>query len=137
MKTTEITVHTGSRRGVFDITRECERFIADTAGGGDGVLHVFVPHATAGLVVMELRSGSDTDLMTALDAILPRDDRWRHRHGSRGHGADHLVSMVAPPDLSVPVVHGELALGTWQSIAVVDPNADNESRTVRLSFLAG
>jgi thiamine phosphate synthase YjbQ (UPF0047 family) len=86
---------------------------------------------------MELGSGSDTDLMTALDAILPRDDRWRHRHGSRGHGADHLVSMVAPPDLSVPVVHGELALGTWQSIAVVDPNADNESRTVRLSFLAG
>jgi secondary thiamine-phosphate synthase enzyme len=137
MKTTEITVHTGSRRGVFDITWECEQFIADTAGGGDGVLHVFVPHATAGLVVMELGSGSDTDLMTALDAILPRDDRWRHRHGSRGHGADHLVSMVAPPDLSVPVVHGELALGTWQSIALVDPNADNESRTVRLSFLAG
>ena len=137
MNTTEITVQTGSRRGVFDITRECSRVAGDAAAGGDGLLHVFVPHATAGLVVMELGSGSESDLMTALDAILPRDDRWRHRHGSRGHGADHLVSMVAPPDLTVPVIRGELALGTWQSIALVDPNADNETRRVRLTFMPG
>jgi secondary thiamine-phosphate synthase enzyme len=137
MKSTEVTIHTGSRRGVFDITRECEQFLSAESGGGDGLLHVFVPHATAGLVVMELGSGSETDLMTALDAILPRDDRWRHRHGSRGHGADHLVSMVAPPDLTLPVIRGEMALGTWQSIALVDPNPDNDSRRIRLSFLPG
>jgi secondary thiamine-phosphate synthase enzyme len=137
MKTTEISVHTGSRRDVFDITDECSRFAADASAGGDGLLHVFVPHATAGLVVMELGSGSDADLMTAFDALLPRDDRWRHRHGSAGHGADHLVSMVAPPDITVPVVGGRLELGTWQSIALLDPNPDNGSRTVRLTFLAG
>ena len=137
MKTSEITVHTGNRRGVFDITRECEQFLAGAADGGDGLLHVFVQHATAGLVVMELGSGSDMDLMETLDRLLPRDDRWRHRHGSPGHGADHLVSMVARPDLTVPVVGGRLALGTWQSIALVDPNQDNASRTVRLSFLSG
>lgn len=136
MKSTEITVHTGSRRGVFDITPECERFLAEAADG-DGLLHVFVPHATAGLVVMELGSGSDADLMEALDRLLPRDERWRHRHGSIGHGADHLVSMAAPPDLTVPVIGGRLALGTWQSIALVDPNQDNATRTVRLSFLSG
>jgi secondary thiamine-phosphate synthase enzyme len=134
MKSTEITVHTGSRRGVFDITRECDRFLAEAADG-DGLLHVFVPHATAGLVVMELGSGSEADLMEALDRLLPRDDRWRHRHGSIGHGADHLVSMIAAPDLTVPVIAGRLALGTWQSIALVDPNQDNATRTVRLSFL--
>jgi secondary thiamine-phosphate synthase enzyme len=137
MKSTEVTIHTGSRRGVFDITRECEQFLSAESGGGDGLLHVFVPHATAGLVVMELGSGSEIDLMTALDAILPRDDRWRHGHGSRGHGADHLVSMVAPPDLTLPVIRGEMALGTWQSVALVDPNPDNDSRRVRLSFLPG
>jgi secondary thiamine-phosphate synthase enzyme len=136
VKSAEIAVHTGSRRGVFDITRECERFVTEVAAGGDGLLHVFVQHATAGLVVMELGSGSEGDLMDALDRLLPRDDRWRHRHGSPGHGADHLVSMVAAPDLTVPVVGGRLALGTWQSIALVDPNQDNASRTVRLSFLA-
>jgi secondary thiamine-phosphate synthase enzyme len=137
MKSVEITVHTGSRRGVFDITRECEQFLAENADGGDGLLHVFVPHATAGLVVMELGSGSEADLMDALDRLLPRDGRWRHRHGSAGHGADHLVSMVARPDLTVPVVGGRLALGTWQSVALVDPNQDNTSRSVRLSFFGG
>jgi secondary thiamine-phosphate synthase enzyme len=137
MRSVEITVHTGSRRGVFDITRDCEQFIAEEADGGDGLLHVFVPHATAGLVVIELGSGSDADLMDALDRLLPRDERWRHRHGSVGHGADHLVSLVARPDLTVPVVAGRPALGTWQSIALVDPNQDNRSRTVRLSFLSG
>jgi secondary thiamine-phosphate synthase enzyme len=136
MKSTEITVDTGSRRGVFDITRECDRFLAEAADG-DGLLHVFVPHATAGLVVMELGSGSEADLMEALDRLLPRDERWRHGHGSVGHGADHLVSMIAAPDLTVPVIAGRLALGTWQSIALVDPNQDNATRTVRLSFLTG
>jgi secondary thiamine-phosphate synthase enzyme len=137
MKSAEITVHTGSRRGVFDVTEECARFVGDASGGGDGLLHVFVPHATAGLTVMELGSGSEGDLMGTLDRVLPRDDRWRHRHGSTGHGADHLVAMLARPDLTVPVVGGRLALGTWQSIALVDPNQDNATRTVRLSFLAG
>ena len=137
MNSREIRVQTGRRRGVFDITRECEQFLAEHSGGEDGLLHVFVPHATAGLVVMELGSGSEADLMEALDRLLPRDDRWRHRHGSIGHGADHLVSMLASPDLTVPVIGGRLALGTWQSIALVDPNQDNATRTVRLSFLAG
>ena len=137
MKTTEIPVHTGSRRGVFDITRECEQFLSEAGGGADGLLHVFVPHATAGLVVMELGSGSEGDLMEALDRILPRDDRWRHRHGSPGHGADHVVSMVAAPDLTVPVIGGRLALGSWQSIALVDPNQDNATRTIRLTFISG
>jgi secondary thiamine-phosphate synthase enzyme len=137
VKTTEITVTTGSRRGVFDISDECRRFAHEASGGGDGLLNVFVTHATAGLTVMELGAGSDADLMTALDSIFPRDDRWRHRHGSPGHGADHLVSMVARPDLTVPVVSGELGLGTWQSIALVDPNPDNATRRVRLSFITG
>jgi secondary thiamine-phosphate synthase enzyme len=134
MKTTELTVRTGSRRGLFDITDACARFVE---GEGDGLLTVFVPHATAGVVAMELGAGSDVDLMTALDRLLPRDDRWVHRHGATGHGADHLVSVVAPPSLTVPVVGGRLTLGTWQSIALLDPNSDNSERTVRLAFLAG
>lgn len=101
------------------------------------MLVVFVPHATAGIVVVELGAGSDTDLMAALDRLLPRDGRYVHRHGAPGHGADHLVPMVAPPSLTVPVVGGRLTLGTWQSIALLDPNSDNSIRTVRLSFLAG
>jgi secondary thiamine-phosphate synthase enzyme len=134
MKTTELTVRTGSRRGLFDLTDECRRFVD---GEGDGLLTVFVPHATAGLVVMELGAGSDEDVMAVLDALLPRDDRWRHRHGSPGHGADHVLPLVVPPSLVVPVVGGELGLGTWQSIALLDPNPDNDIRTVRLSFLEG
>jgi thiamine phosphate synthase YjbQ (UPF0047 family) len=98
---------------------------------------VFVPHATAGVVVMELGSGSDADLMDALDRLLPRDARWRHAHGSVGHGADHVLPLLAPPAISVPVVGGRAALGTWQSIALLDPNADNPRRRVRLSFLRG
>ena len=105
--------------------------------GGDGLLSVFVPHATAGVVVMELGAGSDIDLLAALDTLLPRDDRWRHRHGSAGHGADHVLPLLIPPSVTVPVVGGRLALGTWQSIALVDPNRDNTSRSVRLSFLPG
>ncbi len=134
MKTAELTIQTGHRRGLVDLTDACAQFAANE---GDGLLVVFVPHATAGVVVMELGSGSDADLMAALDGLLPRDDRWAHRHGSTGHGADHLVAMVAPPSLTVPVIGGRLTLGTWQSIALLDPNTDNATRTVRLSFLAG
>lgn len=134
MKRAEISVQTGSRRGLFDITAECARFVA---GEGDGLLTVFVPHATAGVVVMELGAGSDTDLMATLDTLLPRDDRWRHAHDSPGHGADHVLPLLVPPSLVVPVVNGELALGTWQSIALVDPNPDNARRRVTLTFVSG
>jgi secondary thiamine-phosphate synthase enzyme len=129
-----LLVRTGGRRGLFDLTAACERFVA---GEGDGLLSVFVPHATAGLVIMELGAGSDTDLEAALDRLLPRDDRYRHRHGSPGHGADHVLPLLVPPSLTVPVVDGRLALGTWQSIALLDPNADNDERSVLLGFMAG
>jgi len=132
MQTREISVPTGDSRGLTDITEACARFVA---GSGDGLLNVFLPHATAGLVIVELGAGSDDDLMAALDGLLPRDDRWRHRHGSPGHGADHVLPLLAPPSLVVPVMEGRLALGTWQSIALLDPNSDNATRTVRLSFL--
>jgi len=134
MKTTEWSIQTGRSRGLFDLTDACARFVA---GEGDGLLNVFVSHATCGLVIMELRAGSDLDYADALDRVLPRDDHWRHRHGSSGHGADHVVPAFAPPSIGVPVVAGRLALGTWQSIALVDTNVDNARRTVRLSFLAG
>lgn len=130
----EIQVRTGTRRGLFDLTAACAELVA---GQGDGLLTVFVPHATAGVVVMELGAGSDEDLMVALDRLLPRDVGWRHRHGSPGHGADHVLPLLAAPSVTVPVLGGELSLGTWQSIALLDPNPDNETRTVRLSFLAG
>jgi secondary thiamine-phosphate synthase enzyme len=132
MKTIELSVETGRNRGLFDLTDACARFVA---GRGDGLLNVFVPHATCGLVVMELGAGSDHDYAETLDRVLPRDDRWRHSHGSPGHGADHVVPAFAPPSIGVPVLAGQLALGTWQSIALVDTNVDNARRTVRLSFL--
>ena len=131
-KTAELSITTGSRPGLFDLTAECERFVA---GEGDGLLNVFVPHATCGLVVMELGACSDADFLATLERLLPRDDRWVHRHGSPGHGADHVVPAVIPPSVSVPVVGSRLALGTWQSIALVDTNVDNHRRTVRLTFL--
>src|SRR5580765_5961488 len=134
MKTGELSVRTGVDPGLFDLTPACAAFVD---GEGDGLLNVFVPHATAGLVIMELGAGSDSDLLAALDRLLPRDDRWRHRHGSPGHGADHVLPLLVSPSLTVPVIGGELALGTWQSIALLDPNADNPERTVLLSFLAG
>ena len=134
MKTVELHIQTGNRRGLFDLTDECRRFVS---GEGDGLLSLFVPHATAGLVIIELGAGSDADLMAAMDRLLPRDDRWSHRHGSAGHGADHLVSMVASPSLTIPVVGGHLTLGTWQSIALLDPNQDNATRAVRLALLPG
>ena len=134
MQREQLTVETGDRPGLFDITSQCERFVA---GEGDGLLTIFVPHATAGLVVMELGSGSEADLLEALGRVLPRDERWRHRHGSAGHGADHVLPLLAPPSLNVPVAGGRLELGTWQSIALLDTNIDNPRRTVLLTFLAG
>jgi secondary thiamine-phosphate synthase enzyme len=112
--------------------------VADAAGDEDGMLSIFVPHATAGLVVVEVGAGSDADLLAALDRLLPREDGlYRHRHGSPGHGADHVLPLLAPPSLTIPVVGGRLTLGTWQSICLLDPNQDNATRTVRLSFLHG
>jgi secondary thiamine-phosphate synthase enzyme len=134
MRTDVITVSTGSRAVVRDITREAERFVS---GAGDGLLHLFVPHATAGIALIETGSGSDDDLLRALDDVLPADDRWRHRHGSPGHGRDHVLPAFVPPYATVPVLGGRLALGTWQSICLVDPNGDNPTRQVRLSLLPG
>jgi secondary thiamine-phosphate synthase enzyme len=132
--TTVLTVDTGSSEVVRDLTSECRDFVR---GRGDGLLHVFVPHATAGIAVLELGAGSDDDLLTALHDLLPADHRWRHRHGSPGHGRSHVMPALIPPYASVPVLDGELALGTWQSIALVDVNVDNADRQVRLSFLPG
>ena len=137
MKSLELEVRTGTARGFTDLTPACTRFAAEASAGGDGLLHVFAPHATAGIVVIELGSGSEEDAIAALDRLLPRDDRWRHRHGSPGHGADHVLPLLVSPSLSVPVIGGRLMLGTWQSITLVDPNKDNATRHVRLSFLAG
>jgi secondary thiamine-phosphate synthase enzyme len=128
-----LALHTGSRR-VTDLSARAATFVA---GRGDGLLHVFVPHATAGVALFELGSGSEQDLDELLERLLPRDDRYVHRHGSPGHGADHLLPVLVSPSLVVPVLDGRLALGTWQSIALVDTNADNPERTVRLSFVAG
>ena len=133
----KLNVRTGGERGFTDLTGACRRFVVEHAHGGDGLLSVFVPHATAGVVILELGAGSDDDALDTLDRLLPRDDRRRHRHGSAGHGADHVVPLLAAPSVTVPVIGGELALGTWQSIALLDPNADNVERTVLLSFLAG
>ena len=134
METTVLTVETGGREVVRDLTGSCRDFVR---GRGDGLLHVFVPHATAGVAVLELGAGSDDDLLAALGDLLPADDRWRHRHGSRGHGRSHVLPALVPPYASLPVLAGELALGTWQSVALVDLNLDNPVRSVRLSFLAG
>lgn len=134
MRTETVEVHTGSSDRVHDLTDTCAAFVR---GLGDGLLHVFVPHATAGLAVLETGSGSDADLLAALDDLLPSDDRWRHRHGSPGHGRSHVLPALVPPYASLPVLNGRLALGTWQSICLVDLNVDNPDRVVRLSFLAG
>ena len=134
MDTTVFSVRTGSREVVHDLSAQCRRFVA---GRGDGLLHVFVPHATAGIAILETGAGSDDDLLTALDELLPRDGRWRHQHGSTGHGRDHVLPAFISPSLIVPVIGGTLQLGTWQSICLVDTNVDNADRTVRLSFLPG
>jgi secondary thiamine-phosphate synthase enzyme len=135
VKSEIIRVRTGGREAVADITGECAEFARTASGGGDGLLHVFVPHATAGVALMELGSGSDDDLLAALRDLLPADDRWRHAHGSKGHGRSHVLPAFIAPSASVPVLGGRLALGTWQSIALVDVNVDNPGRQVRLSFL--
>ncbi|MGW0178017.1 YjbQ family protein [Nocardia sp. NPDC003345] len=134
MRSTLLAVHTGHTEVVRDITAECADFTA--AVGGDGLLHIFVPHATAGVAVLELGAYSDDDLLAALRDLLPADDRWRHAHGSRGHGRSHVLPALIAPYATVPVLDGKPALGTWQSIAVVDVNVDNPDRQVRLSFLA-
>jgi len=136
MKTTTFEVHTGSRPVVLDITRQCDQFVHEASGRSDGMLHVFVPHATAGVALLELGAGSDNDLLNALDELLPADDRWQHAHGSRGHGRSHVLPALVPPYATIPVVGGRMALGTWQSVALVDLNADNPDRQVRLSFLS-
>jgi secondary thiamine-phosphate synthase enzyme len=137
MKSEIIRLSTGSRDTVTDITSQCAEFAAAAAAGGDGLLHVFVPHATAGIAVLETGAGSDEDLLAALAGLLPADDRWRHAHGSRGHGRSHVMPAFIPPYATIPVLGGRLALGTWQSIALVDVNVDNPDRQVRLSFLSG
>ncbi len=130
-----VDVTTGSREQVHDLTGACEAFLRETAGGRDGLLSVFVPHATAGIALIETGAGSDDDLLAALRDLLPADDRWRHRHGSRGHGRDHVLPALVPPHATLPVLGGRLELGTWQSVVLVDTNVDNPRRSVRLSFL--
>ena len=127
-------MRTGGVASVVDLTHECAEFVRDE---GDGLLQVFVPHATAGIAVIETGAGSDDDLLAQLDELLPRDDRWRHRHGSPGHGRDHVLPAFVPPHATVPVLEGRLALGTWQRICFVDTNVDNPGRHVRFTFLAG
>ncbi|GII79827.1 hypothetical protein Sru01_48090 [Sphaerisporangium rufum] len=134
MRTQTFEVTTGAKERVHDITRQCAEFARSC--GGDGLLHVFVPHATAGIALLELGSGSEEDLLAALGDLLPADDRWRHAHGSRGHGRSHVMPALIPPYATVPVLDGRPALGTWQSIAVIDLNVDNPERHVRLSFLS-
>jgi secondary thiamine-phosphate synthase enzyme len=131
MDSVELTLRTGSTL-VTDLTGQAERFCS---GRGDGLLHVFVPHATAGVALMETGSGSEPDLADAVERLLPRRDVYRHRHGSTGHGRDHVLPAFISPSISVPVVDGRLTLGTWQSLVLVDSNGDNPIRTVRLSFL--
>jgi secondary thiamine-phosphate synthase enzyme len=131
METTEVEVDT-SRARIADLTAHLERFCA---GRGDGLVNVFAPHATAGVALMETGSGSEDDLVAVLDHLLPRDDRYRHRHGSRGHGADHLLPAIVSPSVTLPVVAGHVLLGTWQSLVLVDLNVDNPRRHVRFSFV--
>jgi secondary thiamine-phosphate synthase enzyme len=134
MRVTEFEVETSGRR-VVDITSRVRGFVAE--GNESGLAHVFLPHATAGLVLMETGSGSEADLDELLERILPRDDRYTHRHGARGHGGDHLLPALVSPALVLAVDRGELVLGTWQSVVIVDPNRDNNRRHVRVSVLPG
>ncbi|MFB7917249.1 YjbQ family protein [Streptomyces sp. NPDC056061] len=133
--TSVLHIATGVAESVTDLTHQCAMFLDRTARGGDGLLNVFVPHATAGIAILETGSGSDDDLLAALHALLPADDRWQHRHGSPGHGRDHVLPALVPPHATLPVIGGRLALGTWQSVCLVDTNKDNPERQVRLSFL--
>jgi secondary thiamine-phosphate synthase enzyme len=134
MRSETITIQTGATARVHDLTDDCAGIVDREQ---DGLLHVFVPHATAGIAIVETGAGSDDDLLSALDELLPSDDRWRHRHGSKGHGRDHVLPAFIAPSITIPVIGGRLQLGTWQSVCLVDTNVDNAKRTVRLSFLAG
>ena len=134
MDTDTRTYRTGSSETVLDLTRDAAAYVD---GQGDGLLHVFVPHATAGIAILETGAGSDEDLLSALGDLLPADDRWQHRHGSRGHGRSHVMPALIPPYATIPVASGRLLLGTWQRICLVDLNVDNPEREVRFSFLAG
>jgi secondary thiamine-phosphate synthase enzyme len=133
VRSEELRLDTGDTL-VTDITDAVERF---ARGASDGLLNVFAPHATAGVALMETGSGSESDLAGALERIFPRDERYTHRHGSKGHGGDHLLPVLVSPSLTIPVMDGRLQLGTWQRIVLVDPNRDNPRRTVRLSLLGG
>ncbi|KYH43088.1 secondary thiamine-phosphate synthase enzyme YjbQ [Branchiibius sp. NY16-3462-2] len=133
MRTKKFEVETGDREAVIDITRECASILQP---GDEGLLHVFVPHATAGLAIIETGAGSDEDLLNALRDLLPADDRWIHSHGSRGHGRSHVLPAFVPPYATLPVIDGRIALGVWQSICLVDLNVDNHVRAVRASFVA-
>jgi secondary thiamine-phosphate synthase enzyme len=133
MLTTEVAVHTGNRL-VTDLTDDVQRFCL---GKGDGLVNLLAPHATAGIGIMELGSGSEADLEELIGRLFPRHDRYRHRHGAPGHGADHLVPVVVSPSLTLPVEHGHVLLGRWQRVVMVDPNGGNPERRLRLSFLAG
>jgi secondary thiamine-phosphate synthase enzyme len=135
METELIEVRTGRHEGVFNLTARCQEFVAAAAGGDDGLLHVFVPHATAGLAVLEIGAHSDEDLLATLADLLPADNRWRHSHGSPGHGRSHVLPAFLAPFAVLPVVGGSIALGTWQSVVLVDVNIDNTNRRVRLSFI--
>ncbi|MGW0791980.1 secondary thiamine-phosphate synthase enzyme YjbQ [Streptomyces sp. NPDC002911] len=130
-----LSVTTGRTETVVDLTDDCTQFLARTAHGRDGLLNVFVPHATAGIAILETGAGSDDDLLAALQTLLPADDRWCHRHGSPGHGRDHVLPALVPPHATLPVIGGRLALGTWQSVCLVDTNIAKDNRQVRLSFL--
>jgi secondary thiamine-phosphate synthase enzyme len=134
MDTQTRSYRTGSTETVLDLTRDAAEYVADK---GEGLLHVFVPHATAGIAIIETGAGSDDDLLAALRDVLPADDRWRHRHGSPGHGRSHVMPALVPPYATVPVQDGRLLLGTWQSICLVDLNVDNAEREIRFSFVAG
>ncbi|MGW7080215.1 secondary thiamine-phosphate synthase enzyme YjbQ [Streptomyces sp. NPDC054866] len=132
-----LNVTTGSAEKVFDLTDDIQSFLSEAAAGRDGLLNVFVPHATAGIAILETGAGSDNDLLAALHTLLPADDRWQHRHGSPGHGRDHVLPALVPPHATLPVLGGRLELGTWQSVCLVDTNRDNPERGVRLTFLTG
>lgn len=136
MESRTVDIRTGSREVVADLTSTCASFLADI-GAGDGLLSVFVPHATAGVAIIETGARSDTDLLAILGELLPKDDRWAHRHGSAGHGRDHVLPAFVSPSVTIPVDAGVMALGTWQSVCLVDTNVDNPLRQVRLSFLRG
>ncbi|WP_328634214.1 YjbQ family protein [Streptomyces sp. NBC_00356] len=132
-----LDITTGSTERIADLTRDCESFLREVAQGRDGLLNLFVPHATAGIAIIETGAGSDDDLLAALHTLLPADDRWQHSHGSPGHGRDHVLPAIVPPHATLPVVDGGLELGTWQSVCLVDTNVDNNNRHVRLSFFGG